>query len=101
MNMQPDGSEHALPESTRQAVGRFGAVFDTLFETAKDAIFVLDGQRLVTCNTATLKMFGCATRGAIVGRSPFASSPPEQPDGSSTVEAASLSIANIRRAEDR
>ncbi len=56
------------------------ARYRTLFETANDAIFLLRGDRFVDCNPKTFEMFG-GRREEIIGVSPYALSPPRQPDG--------------------
>ncbi len=63
----------------------------TLFETAKDAIFVMTGTTFVNCNPKTLELFGC-TRDQIVGKNPAEFSPPKQPDGQSSEQKAQEKI---------
>jgi PAS domain S-box-containing protein len=65
-------AEEDLLESERR--------YRTLFESAGDSIFLMQGDRFVECNTRTLEMFGC-TRAQIIGEAPYRFSPPEQPDG--------------------
>ncbi len=71
-------SEEALKESE--------AKYRNLFESAHDAICLIDGGRLVDCNTETLVMFN-AGRVQIIGKTPVELSPPEQPDGRPSSEA--------------
>jgi PAS domain S-box-containing protein len=52
-----------------------------LFETAHDAIFLMDEKIFLDCNPRATKIFDC-TREDIIGKSPLDFSPPVQPDGS-------------------
>lgn len=61
--------------------------YRTLFQTANDAIFLMEGDRFIDCNQTTLKMFGC-TRDQIVGQPPYRYSPQLQPDGCDSKEKA-------------
>ncbi|MCG6933593.1 MAG: PAS domain S-box protein [Gallionella sp.] len=54
--------------------------YRTLFENAGDSILLMEGEKFVDCNPATLKMFGC-TRDQIIGERPYRFSPDTQPDG--------------------
>jgi PAS domain S-box-containing protein len=54
--------------------------YQTLFEAARDAIFLLKDDLFVDCNAQAQVLFGCP-RERIVGQSPVAFSPPTQPDG--------------------
>ena len=72
-------SEKALRESE--------AKYRTLFEAAQAAIFLINEDRFIDCNSYTYKMFGC-TREQIIGKSPSDFSPPRQPDGLDSKEKA-------------
>lgn len=65
--------------------------YRTLFETAQDAIFIMQGMVFADCNQATLEMFAC-NRDDIIGSTPFAFSPEHQPDGSDSESTATLFI---------
>lgn len=52
-----------------------------LFENSVDAIFLMKGDRFIDCNLRTLEIFGCQVPGQIIGQTPFAFSPENQPNG--------------------
>jgi len=54
--------------------------YRTLFETANDAIFLMQNGLFVDCNGRTMEMFGCA-KDQIVGQDPARFSPERQSDG--------------------
>lgn len=55
--------------------------YRTLHEGSQDAVNLFDGEAFIDCNTASLKMFGCATKDQFCGKTPADFSPPQQPDG--------------------
>jgi len=61
--------------------------YRTLFESAQDAIFLMDDNTFVDCNPSTLRMFGCQKH-EIIGSSPELFSPEIQPDGQDSFEKA-------------
>ncbi len=72
--------EEALEESERRFM-------DVLY-SSEDAILLIDGNRFIDCNMATARMLGYATREEFLQTHPSQLSPPQQPDGRSSVEKA-------------
>lgn len=54
--------------------------YQRLFENANDGIFIMEGDRFIDCNCQVCNMFGCDKK-EIIGRTPLAFSPANQPDG--------------------
>ncbi len=70
----------AALEAAEKALQESEIKYRTLFESAHDAVFLMENGLFTDCNSATLRMFAC-TRQQILGRSPAQFSPPLQPDG--------------------
>jgi PAS domain S-box-containing protein len=61
--------------------------YRVLFESAGDGIFLIQGGRFIDCNRKALELFGCA-REQLIGDMISTFSPPRQPDGRDSQEAA-------------
>ncbi len=67
--------------------------YRTLFESSMDAVMLLDEKGFFDCNEATLRMFGLSSMDEFVTAHPADMSPPTQPDGTDSMEAADERIA--------
>jgi PAS domain S-box-containing protein len=52
-----------------------------VFESSNDAMMLLDSEKFLDCNDATLRVFGYSTRDEFLGKHPGQVSPPLQADG--------------------
>lgn len=69
-------AENAISESEKR--------YRTLFESANDAIFILDGDKFIDCNPKALELFGTSLDD-IIGKTPFDFLPPSRKAGKSEV----------------
>ncbi len=68
-------------------------LFRLLFERSGDANLLIDDNRFVDCNQATVDILGAPDRARVLGTHPSELSPPFQPDGRSSREKADEMIA--------
>jgi PAS domain S-box-containing protein len=68
--------------------------FRLLFESANDAIFIMQRETFIDCNEKTLELFRCEKED-ILGRTPFEFSPPRQPNGSLSE---TMALAKLKQA---
>ena len=76
----PEGRDITDHKNAQRALTESEQRYRTLFETAADAIFIIDGEVIIDCNAHALDMFGC-TKEDIQNKSPYFFSPQWQPDG--------------------
>lgn len=86
-----DITEQKLAET---ALRESESYYRTLFESASDAIFIMEHTCFIECNKQALIMFAC-TREQILGKTPGDFSPPFQPDGQDSVEKAYRNISDV------
>ena len=79
-----DSEERARQQ---EALGERDRQYKVLFESAGDGICLIRGDRFVDCNHKALELFGCA-REQLIGNPLSAFSPPRQPNGRDSQEAA-------------
>lgn len=69
-----------------------------IFDTSRDALFLLDEKGFFDCNPAAVQLFGFEKKEDIVGKTPFDVSPENQPNGETSENAA---MARIREAIEK
>lgn len=62
--------------------------YKQLFENANDAIWLMDKNLFVDCNSAVIEMFGCSDKKDMINHTPLDFSPIKQPDGKFSKEKA-------------
>ncbi len=75
-------------KKAEEAIKKSEIRYRTIFETARDAIFVMEQDRFIDCNHNAMKLFRADYK-QLVGRTPYEEfSPPLQPDGRESKEKA-------------
>ncbi len=82
--MEVDISKRKVDE---QALIDAGTNFRQLFERSNDAIVLIEGNAIIDANPASLKLFRCADKNGLVGKTLLDFSPPNQPSGDSSIMA--------------
>ncbi|MBE9528089.1 MAG: PAS domain S-box protein, partial [Proteobacteria bacterium] len=67
--------------------------FRTIFESSSDALSIIGESGVIDFNDAAMQMMGYTSREGLLGTNPDDWSPPTQPDGRDSVEAAAAEIA--------
>lgn len=69
--------------------------FRSIFENVNDAIFLMDGNKFIDCNSKTLDIYGCEDKSDLIGKTPLDFSPAVQPDGKSSKRKALKYIRSV------
>lgn len=81
------GTVTGLRAPEAAATGARGtSIYHAAFEASRDAIVLLDDDRLIECNRAAVEMFEAVTKDGVIDSSPSDFSPAHQPDGSPSEE---------------
>jgi PAS domain S-box-containing protein len=75
-----------LEDSLRESVAS-AQKFHFMVDNANDALLMVDDRTFIECNPAALELYGC-TRDEFIGHTPMDFSPPLQPDGRDSIQAA-------------
>lgn len=92
MNKQKFQQRLNLQWSLREKAQESETKYRTIFESSNDAMFIMEGDKFIDCNTASLQIFGCA-RHQMVGNLFTVFSPKVQPDGKVSLSKADEKIA--------
>ncbi len=87
-----DGPRTALEHLAMLTASEKNERFRAVFEGSRDAIFLLTEEGFFDCNGRVLEMFGIPSREEITRIHPADLSPPMQPDGSPSLDAAMMHI---------
>lgn len=63
-------------------------IFRTLFESSSDAVIILEDNKVIDCNPATIELLGYNSKVSVLGKGPHDLSPEKQPDGKNSKEKA-------------
>ncbi|HOP04509.1 MAG TPA: PAS domain S-box protein [Tenuifilaceae bacterium] len=102
--MMPNGSYQSIirditeRKKSELALIESESMFRTLFETANDAIFIMDSEHFIDCNSKTEDLFG-VEKTSIIGHSPIEFSPEYQPDGQLSAQKAMQKIEAAKHGE--
>jgi len=80
---------------TELTLPEYESHFRMIFEKSPDGIFLMNGETIVDCNPAAVRLFG-HEREAIIGSTPFKLSPEFQPDGKKSEDKAREYISNAQ-----
>jgi len=75
-------------KQAEEALNESESKYRTLFEKSADAILIIEGDKFVDCNTATVEMLGYKNKEKILETHPSELSPELQPDGRNSIEKA-------------
>lgn len=70
--------------------------YQTLFEEAGDAIFIMKDELIINCNNATLDLFGYDNKNEIIGKYPYELSPKTQFNNENSKERALDIISKVK-----
>ncbi|RJP67078.1 MAG: PAS domain-containing sensor histidine kinase [Ignavibacteriales bacterium] len=78
-------------KTAEDQISRSELKFHTLFDNSSDAIFIIDGDKIIDCNRQTYEIFGCS-REKIINKSITDLSPTYQLNGETSSKLAQLKI---------
>ncbi|OLS26739.1 MAG: Stage 0 sporulation protein A [Candidatus Heimdallarchaeota archaeon LC_3] len=67
-------------EKTKRSLMENELIYKTIFDSAEDAILILDREIIIDCNEAAVKLLGYESKDEIIELSPLDFSPRKQPD---------------------